>query len=69
MNLEELKEVKPDLRLVGEDGNAYYIMAAARKAARKAGLPPEECERLIAEMTGGDYNNLLSVAMKYFNVH
>ena len=59
---------RPVVELIGRDGNAYAIMGACSKAARRAGWASEKIEEVIAEMTSGDYNHLLATAMKYFKV-
>jgi len=59
---------KPTVTLVGRDGNAFAIIGACRAAARKAGWDAERIAALVAEMMGGDYDNLLCVAMKHFDV-
>lgn len=54
--------------LVGEDGNAFAILAKVRKAMKKAGIPVAEQEEFFAEAMGGDYDNLLQTVMKWFEV-
>ena len=61
-------KIKPTIKLTGQNGNAYNIMGIARKAARKDGWTPEELEEYMTEATSGDYDNLLQVTMKYFDV-
>jgi hypothetical protein len=56
------------VKLVGNDGNAFAIMAAVSKAIRKAGATAEEVEQYMNESMSGDYNNLLRTAMKWVNV-
>ena len=59
---------KPKVKLVGQDGNAYAIMGACQKAARRAGWSAERIKAVIDEMTAGDYDHLLATAMNNFNV-
>jgi hypothetical protein len=61
-------EVKPEVELVGRDGNAFSIMAACSRAARKAGWTTEEIEEVTNKMKSGDYDNLLQVANQEFDV-
>lgn len=61
-------EKKPTLTLIGNDGNAFAVIGAARKAARKAGWTTTKIERVIGEMQAGDYDHLLQVAMREFEV-
>jgi len=58
----------PKLKLVGEDGNAFAILARARKAARKAGWPQERIDEFLRIAKGGNYTHLLSTCMEYFEV-
>ena len=54
------------LKLVGEDGNAYAIMGRACRELRRNGRA-DLIEEFSKECTSGDYNNLLSTCMKYFD--
>lgn len=51
--------------LVGEDGNAFAILARCQRAMRKAGWTKEEIDTFMKEAKGGDYNHLLCTVMKY----
>ncbi len=61
-------ETKPKLRLTGTDGNAFAIMGACIKLARKQGWSQDKIATMQKEFTSGDYNNLLQVACRYFDV-
>lgn len=55
------------VRLAGEDGNAFAILARVRRALREGGrsdLIPE----FTKEATSGDYDHLLQTCMKYVEV-
>ena len=54
-------------QLVGIDGNAFSILGTAQKFARKAGLSKEQIEEYVNEATSGDYNNVISTTMNYFD--
>lgn len=56
------------VRLVGEDGNAFAILACCREAARRAGLPEEQIDAFTAEATSGDYNHLLATCVRWFEI-
>ena len=58
----------PKVKLVGQDGNAFAIMGACSKAAKKAGWSPEKIKSVMDKMRSGDYDNLLRVAMDHFDV-
>lgn len=57
-----------EVELVGQDGNAYAIMGAIKKALRKAGATNEQVDQYLSESMSGDYNNLLSVATEWVEV-
>lgn len=59
---------KPVVKLIGQDGNAFAIMGACRRAARKAGWTDEQWKKVQNDMMSGDYNHLLNVAMDNFEV-
>jgi hypothetical protein len=71
MEKQAMEPKYPDItvQLTGEDGNAFAIMGACRKAMRRARLPDEEIEAFTKEMTAGDYDNLLQTAMKWLDVN
>jgi hypothetical protein len=58
---------RPFLKLVGEDGNAFNILAKARRALRDAGRG-DEWATFEAEATSGDYDHLLVTIMEWFVV-
>ena len=55
------------LQLVGQDGNAYFILARAHKALREGGRS-DLWEEFYKKATSSDYNNLLCTCMDYFVV-
>lgn len=59
---------RPVVKLVGHDGNAFAIIAACQKAALKAKWTPDQWNKVQAEMMAGNYNTLLQVALKHFDV-
>ena len=58
-------ENKPELRLLGKDGNAFAILAAARRVALANNMDWQKIQR---EAQSGDYDHLLQTMMKYFEV-
>jgi len=56
------------VQLTGQDGNAFYVLGLCQIAARKAGIPQEDINVFLREAKSGDYNHLLRVCMKYFDV-
>lgn len=61
-------DTKPKVKLVGASGNAFSIIATCRAAARKAGWDGERIEAVTKDMQSGDYDHLLQVAMREFDV-
>ena len=49
-------------------GNAFAIMGNAKQALKRAGADKEYIDEYLKEATSGDYNNLLTVSMKYVNI-
>lgn len=56
------------VRLVGEDGNAFSILARCQVSIRKAGLDDGVFDMFGNEATSGDYNHLLRTVMRWFTV-
>ncbi len=56
-----MKKVK--MTLQGLDGNAFVLMGAFSKNARRQGWTKEEVDAVIAQCTSGDYDNLLQVLL------
>lgn len=53
------------IKLAGEDGNAFSILARVARAMRKAGVSNDEITTYNTEATSGDYDNLLRVTMSW----
>lgn len=60
-------ENKPEVKFIGEDGNAFAILGKVKKALIKSGQS-DKVSSYMKEAMSGDYNNLLSVTMKYVDV-
>ena len=58
---------RPVLTLIGQDGNAFNILAKARRALLLAGRG-DEWAAFEAEATSGDYDQLLATVMDWFEV-
>lgn len=56
------------VKLIGENGNAFYIIWKVRKEMKRNGVSNDEIDLFINEAMSGDYNNLLRTCMKYVNV-
>lgn len=57
-----------EVQLTGNDGNAFAIMSAVRRALRRAGVSSEEIAEYLKQSTSGDYDNLLRTAMLWVTV-
>ncbi len=60
--------IKPTVKLIGQDGNAFSIMGRVKQALRRAGADKEYIDKYLGEATSGDYNHLLAVSMEYVDV-
>jgi hypothetical protein len=58
-------KIKPKVKLVGEDGNAFAILGRVIGALRKGGADKEYIDKFKNEATSGDYDNLLQTVCKY----
>ena len=59
---------KPELKLIGRDGNVFFILGSAIKIGRKAGWSEEKIEEFRKDFMGGDYDHALQTCDKYFDV-
>ena len=62
-----MEKTKPQVKLVGTDGNAFAVLGKVKAALVKAGMK-EEAEAFMKEAMSGDYNHLLATAMEYVDV-
>lgn len=53
------------LNLIGLDGNAFSLMGAFQKQARREKWEKSEIDAVLAECQTGDYNHLLVTLMKH----
>lgn len=60
---------RPELKLIGQDGNAFMVLGLAQRAAKKAGWTKEEIEKFMDEARSGNYDHLLQTCTNYFNVY
>jgi hypothetical protein len=58
----------PSVKLVGEDGNAFYILGKVSEALRKAGADKEYIDQYLNKAMSGDYDHLLGVTMAHVDV-
>jgi hypothetical protein len=56
---------KVNMNLVGLNDNAFFLLGAFQRQARRQGWSKEEIDFVINECKSGDYNHLLSTLMNY----
>lgn len=56
---------KISLNLVGLNGNAFALLGAFSKQAKREGWEKAEIDAVMDEATEGDYNHLLRTLTKY----
>jgi hypothetical protein len=59
---------KPVLKIIGENGNAFAILGAAQRAAKKAEWSKDKIDKIMEEARSGDYDHLLRVMTENFEV-
>lgn len=57
--------MKPELKIIGGDGNAFALLAAARRVALKNKMDWDVIEK---EATSGDYDHLLATLANHFKI-
>ena len=60
-------KLKPIIRLIGHDGNAFAILGKVKRALVQAGMN-EKVEGFIQKATAGNYHHLLATVMEYCEV-
>ncbi len=60
--------IKPTVKLIDTDGNAFAIIGRVKDALLKAGADKEYVFKYQDEAMAGDYANLLCVIMNYVHV-
>lgn len=61
----EIRHPEVKVNLVGEDGNAVFILARVLAAMRRTGVTEAERQRFYAEATSSDYDHLLQTVMAW----
>ena len=64
----ELEQTGIKVKLIGEDGNAFYILGKVRQALRRGGKGKEFIDAVTAKATSGDYYHLLATVMEVVEV-
>ena len=66
MAIKPKKVGKPVIDLSGPQGNAYNLLGIAKQLCKELRM---EIEPIEAEMTSGDYENLIQVFDKHFGYY
>ncbi len=62
-----MENKKIDLELEGLDGNAFALMGAFQKQARREEWTAEEIKEVLDEAKSGDYDHLLQTLIAHTN--
>ena len=65
--IRESKVSMPVINLDGPDGNAFALMAYAKRYAKDVGYASDEMDTMFDRMRAGDYKNLIKVFDEYFD--
>lgn len=65
MNTQTPKYPHIHVRLVGEDGNAFSILARVRRALSHGGVSHAEVDKFVKDATRGNYDHLLCTVMDW----
>jgi len=57
-----------EVKLISNDGNAFAVIGAVRKAMRRAKIDPDKIKEFETDAMSGDYNNVLRTCMKWVTV-
>ena len=55
-------------KLIGQDGNAFAIIGTVKQALRKGNAPHRDIDDFVVESMSGDYNNVITTALKWVTV-
>lgn len=57
--------IKPEVELVGTDGNAFSVMGKVKRALKDEGNSDEVIQSYLDQAMAGDYDHLLAVSMEF----
>lgn len=57
-----------EVDLIGQDGNAFAILARVKKALKANGVSKKDIDTFMEEAMSGDYNHLLTTVMKTVSI-
>jgi hypothetical protein len=61
-----IPEKKAQVKLIGQDGNAFAILARCLSAGRRAGYTKEQLAEFQKQATSGNYDHLLCTCLEWF---
>jgi len=61
--------LKPECRLIGEDGNVFNIIGRVSKALKKAGYEEQAKEFIEKAFNSESYDAVLALAQNYVDIH
>lgn len=65
LGLEE--SIRPDAKMIGEDGNVFNLMGICSNALKKAGYPEKSKEMFDRVTSSGSYDEALAIMSEYVN--
>ena len=65
---EKTPKTNVTVKLVGENGNAFVILARVSKELQSAGYNKEFIKEFVAKATSSDYLHLLATVSEYVHV-
>jgi len=57
-----------EVKLCGDDGNAFAVLARMSAALNKNGVPTTEIDKFMNEAMASDYDHLLQTCMEWVNI-
>nr|BDD45425.1 hypothetical protein 1 [Desulfobacteraceae bacterium] len=61
-------DIKPTVKLIDTNGNAFAIIGRVKDALLKAGADKGYVQQYMNQAMSGDYDNLLCITMDYVHV-
>ena len=65
----DIRYPEVEVKMSGEDGNAFSIMGRVSNALRRAKVPKAEIDAFLNECASGDYDHLLQTCMRWVTTH
>jgi hypothetical protein len=64
----DVKFPNVEVELIGQDGNAFFILGTVQRALKRGGATSEQVTEFMADATSGDYDHLLQTVVAWVNV-